>query len=285
MTNHLARIRAVALAAGSSLALTGCLLSPGEFVSEMHVKSDGSFTYSYDGEIQMMGLSQLAKMGADSEETFEAECYDDDFDTRECTLAEVNEQRAEWDAGASERAAERARKSEQAKAMFGGIDPSDPEGADELARRLERQRGWEKVEHKGDGLFDVDFRVESAMTHGFVFPMVEKLPLSNAFVTVVLRDDNQVRIDAPGFAVSDDSGNPMQGMMAGMSGLMTLAANEEDGKAPEVTLPDGTFTIITDGDILANNTDEGPVTTAAGKALVWRITGRTEDAPTALIAF
>ena len=285
MLPSIARIRAVVLAACSSLALTACLLSPGEFISEMHLKSDGKFTYSYDGEIQMIGLSQLAKMGAESDETFEAECYDDDFDTRECTLAEVNEQRAEWDADASERAAERAQGKQRIKAMFGGIDPSDPEAADELARRLERQRGWERVVHKGDGLFDVDFRVESTMTHGFVFPMVEKLPFSNAFVTMMLRDNNQVRIDAPGFAVSDDSGNPMQGMMAGMSGLMMLGSEDEDGQTPRVTLPDGTFTILTDGDILANNTDEGATATARGKALVWRITARTKDAPTALIAF
>jgi hypothetical protein len=36
--------------------------------------------------------------------------------------------------------------------------------------------------------------------------------------------------------------------------------------------------------ILANNTDEGPVTEASGEALIWRINQRTAQAPTALIA-
>ena len=46
---------------------------------------------------------------------------------------------------------------------------------------------------------------------------------------------------------------------------------------------DGTFTIVTDGQILANNTDEGPRSTAEGQMLEWKVTRRTEAAPTALI--
>ena len=45
------------------------------------------------------------------------------------------------------------------------------------------------------------------------------------------------------------------------------------------------FTIVTDGRILANNTDEGPVAHSRGEALVWEISPRTEQAPTALITF
>lgn len=275
------KLRAASLAAASTLALSGCLLTPGAFTSELHVMKDGSFSYSYDGEIQMLALSKLSEMG--KEESFEAECYNDDFETRECTLAEVNEQRAEWDAGASAREAERKKGVERMKAALGGIDPSNPEAAQELADKLERQRGWEDVTYLGDGLFDVDFRISGRMSHDFAFPMIEKMPMANMFVTVMLRDDNQLRVDAPGFA-AQGGGNPMQGMMAGMAGLAQMSG--ENGKdMGKIAVPEGTFTIVTDGRILANNTDEGPQRHAKGQSLVWEISPRTEQAPTALIAF
>ena len=281
-------IRTAALLAASSLALSGCLLSPGTFTSEMQLMKDGTFAYSYDGEIQMLALSKLAEMGAKAEERFEAECIDEEtWEERECSLAEVNEQRAEWQAGASERRAKAEREAEQAKQMLGGFDPSDPEAAQKLAEQLSRQRGWKAVEYKGDGIFDVDFNVSGRMTHDFAFPMVEKMPMANMFVTMMLRDGNQVRVDAPGFA-SQGGGNPMQGMMTGMMGLPTLGKAKEDGEEgemPNILMPNGTFTIVTDGRILANNTDEGPVETARGQTLVWEIDQRTEQAPTALIAF
>ena len=281
-------IRTATLAAASSLALTGCLLSPGTFTSEMQLMKDGSFAYSYDGEIQMLALSKLAEMGAKGDDTFKAECFDEEtYEERECSLAEVSEQRAEWQAGASERRAEAERKAEQAKQMLGGFDPSDPEAANKLADTLERQRGWEKVDYMGDGIFDVGFRVSGRMTHDFAFPMVEKMPMANMFVTMMLRDGGQVRVDAPGFA-AQGGGNPMQGMMAGMMGLASLGLEEgeaEGAKMPRIVLPKGTFTIVTDGRILANNTDEGPVANARGQALVWDIDQQTEQAPTALIAF
>lgn len=277
------KLRAVALAAASSLALSGCLLSPGAFTSELQLMKDGSFSYSYDGEIQMLALSKLAQM-ADKPEEFEAECYDDNFEERECTLAEVNEQRAEWDAAATQREAKQKEEAENMKAFLGGIDPSNPEAAQELAEKLQRQRGWEEVVYKGDGLFEVDFRISGRMTHDFIFPTIEKMPMGNMFVSVALRDDNQVRVDAPGFA-AQGGGNPMQGMMAGMAGLAQLSENGEGQDPGKIVVPEGTFTIVTDGRILANNTDEGPEARARGQALVWEISPRTEQAPTALIAF
>ena len=61
----------------------------------------------------------------------------------------------------------------------------------------------------------------------------------------------------------------MQGAMAGMLGA--AAAGRRGGQAqrtrpmPAVPEIDGMFRIVTDGDILANNTDEGPQAGAGGK--------------------
>ena len=46
---------------------------------------------------------------------------------------------------------------------------------------------------------------------------------------------------------------------------------------------DGTFRILTDGRILANNTDEGPSEGTAGQVLEWKVNQRTQSAPMALI--
>lgn len=277
------RIRAAALAGSSALILTGCLMTPGKFASELQLMKDGSFAYAYDGEIQMLALGKLAELANTTDETFAAECWNDDFEERECTATEVAEQKKDWEANAAERKEKSAKEAEQMKVLFGGIDPSSPEAAKELAERLQRQRGWNAVVYKGDGLFDVDFAISGQLSHDFAFPTIEKLPMANVFVSVNLRNEKQVRIDAPGFAAMG-GGNPMQGMMSGAAGVASVAT-QGDGAMPKFATPDGTFTIVTDGRILANNTDEGPRADPKGQRLSWTITARTEQAPTALVAF
>lgn len=76
------------------------------------------------------------------------------------------------------------------------------------------------------------------------------------------------------------------------AGLAALGASEKVGDEgqspmalPGVPLMEGTFTVRTTGGmrILANNTDEGPVMEAGGETLMWRISPRTVQVPTALI--
>lgn len=279
------RLMGAALLATSALALSGCLLSPGTFTSELHLMKDGNFSYSYDGEIQMLGLSKLAELGNAADETFAATCWDDEtFEDRDCTAEEEAEQRKEWDANAAERAEKNKSEAEAMKALLGGIDPSSPEAAQELAERLERQRGWDNVIYRGDGLFEVEFRVSGQLSHDFAFPVIEKLPLANVFVSVVLRDGGQVRVEAPAFTAGGNE-MPMAGMMSGMAELAKLGETSDGKSAPKIVVPNGTFTIVTDGRILANNTDEGPAAHASGQSLSWTVNQRTTQAPTALIAF
>ena len=272
------------LALIAPLLLTGCLLSPGKFASELELMKSGDFSYSYKGEIQMLALSKLAEMGAKEKEEFEAEdCYlDNGFETRPCTANEIAGQKAEWDANADNRRMKRKQEAEQFKAMMGGIDPSNPEAAAELAAQLKRQKGWNSVIHKGDGLFEVDFAIQGKLTHDFVFPLIEKMPVGSSFVTAILREDGKVRIDAPGFA-AQGAGNPLQGMMGGMMGLAQLDSGSEKQTPTKMVMPEGTFSIRTDGTILANNTDEGPQASGPGSLLSWDINPRTEQAPTALV--
>ena len=71
-------------------------------------------------------------------------------------------------------------------------------------------------------------------------------------------------------------GAMMQSMGGGSGG---------DKVAPQgVPELDGTFAIVTNGEILANNTDDGPLAAADGtRRLAWKVTPRTSAPPTALI--
>ncbi len=287
MTTHSPiRLKAAAVLASLSLLLSGCFITPGKFTSELVMMEQDQFTFSYEGEIFFLALADLAAMGA-ANDTFEASCWDEEtFEDRECTAEEVAEQKAEWEAGAEARAAKNAREAEQMSAIMGGINPNDPEASAELVQLLMRQKGWERVEDKGDGVFDVSYSITGSLSHDFMFPVIEGFPTTNPFVQMIMRDGDVVRVNAPGFTAQGEGGpmGPLMGGMPGMAGLAALSEGEENGeKMPNIPTIDGTFTIVTSGKILANNTDEGANPTPNGEMLTWEISPRTKAAPTALI--
>jgi len=175
--------RAAVLLSGSAL-VSGCFLQPGTFVAEMNVREDGRFTFSYEGEIVMAGLGDLADMA----DQMEADtCTDDEtFEERACTEAEL-----------AEREREEAQGRAMMQAMMSGTDLSNPETAAALAANLERQAGWHSVDYREDGIFEVSFSIDSQLGHDFDFPTIEGMPMNNSFVTARLRDGRRVRIEAP----------------------------------------------------------------------------------------
>ncbi len=281
--------RRAAAPALACLALTGCFLQPGKFDSTLDLRKNGSFTFAYKGQIYLLALSKIADLASRAETAgeFVAEaCRDDNLDERPCTSDELAEQRRTWEEGKATKQQEDQKNAEMLRALLGGIDPADPQAAKELAERLRRQAGWHSVAYLGDGLFEVDFSLSSTLTHDFVFPTIERFPMANAFVSASRRVDGTVRIDAPGFS-GQSAANPLQGAMTGMLGV-TAASQAAGGTTPDASMPsaleiDGTFRIVTDGEILANNTDEGLRAGASGKVLQWRVTKRTQVAPMALV--
>jgi len=276
-----------------AMLLTGCLMTPGHFTSQLDLRKSGMFSYTYKGEIHLFALSKLAEMGdkgKDPGEEFTAQpCYrDDDFEERSCSQEEIAEQERDWTSKSKSKAKSRSDDSEMMRQMLGGIDPAAPDAAAGLVDRLRRQKGWNAVEHKGDGMFLVDFSIEGRLDHDFLFPTIERFPMSQFFIFVANRDNDVVRVDAPGFSAKA-GGNPFQEMMAGMAGMGGAQKNSDGEKSGGTDAPpivpelDGTFWIITDGEILANNTDEGPVTSPYGQTLEWKINKRTQSAPMALI--
>lgn len=258
--------------------LAGCMLVPGRFVSELDLRRDGTFTFTYRGEIHLLAMSRLMNQGRAAPADFTpSTCRADETGgERECSRAEIDAQRREWQDERNRAEATRRKENEQMKAMLGGLDPGDPRAAEELAQRLRRQVGWKRVDYKGDGLFDVDFALTGALGHDFRFPTIERFPLDNAFVQVALRSDGSVRVDAPGFGPGT-GGEPWRNMMQ----MAALAG--DDKTAPRVPVIDGTFIVRTDGAVLSNNTDEGPQAGTTGQQLAWTINARTAAVPMAVI--
>ncbi len=291
MPNRKIRTRLAAVMAVTVLALSlaACMLSPGKFVSALDIRKDGRFAFSYTGEIHVLALSKLADMGRNREEpdtSAPKPCYKDaasDPDgkalpqvERKCTIAELEEQRREWERERTTATERKKRDAESMKAMFGGIDPADPKAAEELAARLRRQSGWRKAIYRGDGLYEVEFALTGQLGHDFVFPVVERFPAANPFLQVMLRGDGTVRVDAPGFAPAA-AGEPYRGWM------QAAALSEGQQRAPKLPEIDGTFVLTTDAAIRANNTDEGPQAYTTGQRLEWRVTPRSAAPPTALL--
>lgn len=269
------RIAAAVVATMLAALLSACLLSPGKFTSSLDLRKDGRFSFTYQGEIYTLALSKLAQNSA--QQVFEpSNCYDDDVKKRDCTTDEIAEQKKTWEEDRKANADKAKRDAEQAKAFLGGIDPSDPKAAEELAARLRRQAGFRSVTYKGDGLFEVDYAISGRLDHDFVFPTIERFAMANAFVQVTRRNDGTVRIDAPGYSAAT-SGGPFGPMMA--------MAGGKDGKndMPNYPTLDGQFSLTTDGAILANNTDEGPTKDPAGQKLAWTVNLRSPAPPTALV--
>jgi len=76
----------------------------------------------------------------------------------------------------------------------------------------------------------------------------------------------------------------MSAMMGGMMGLASLGSlGENANNMPDMPSMEGTFTIVTNGAIRANNTDEGSTTSPRGEVLTWEVDGSTQNASTALI--
>lgn len=85
------RIGSMALACAASLSLSGCLILPGEFTSDMTVMKNGDFTFNYKGQIQLLGLANLLNNDLselDPETEFTPVCYvDADADAADAVKA------------------------------------------------------------------------------------------------------------------------------------------------------------------------------------------------------
>ena len=260
--HHLAQRFIIAAAA---LLLTGCLWGPGKFVSDLALKKDGSFTLNYRGEIV---IQMPPDEDAPKPWTAEiAHCTGDEGEDRACTESEVATRKGEYEARA---VAKRKENEDMAKAM--GLPGLDDQSNRAFAAKLVKYAGWRAVTYRGKGVFDVDYHFEGRATQDFIFPALPDNDLIIPFIAIRRRSDGSVLVTAP--AMTGGSGP-----IAARAGA---AAASKMGDGPQ-SRAEGRFIIVTDGEILTNNSEDGAMPDPQGKQVHWDVGAGSTKIPETLI--
>jgi hypothetical protein len=247
------------------LLLTGCLWGPGKFTSDLTLRKDGSFTLDYRGEIVL----QLPPDGAAPEPWKDsmAHCADAQGKARPCTAAEI----ATQEAGHAKEVEKKRKDAEQVAKMF-GVPGLDDASNRVFAAKLTKYAGWRSVVYRGHGVFDVDYHFIGRATQDFLFPALPDNDIIVPFIAMRRRADGSVLVTAP--AMTGGAG-PLASRMGNMGGDMT--------KAGPVSRAEGRFTVITDGEILTNNSEDGPTPHPLGHQLHWDVGPASNKIPETLI--
>ncbi len=250
--------------------------------------SQEDYTLNQDADVEEASAEEAAEDTADaataaveaaSEAAAEADAeLEDEFEERDCTETEIAEQKKDWD----DQQVRRKKEKEQAKKMFaallGGVDPDDPKTIERFTKEVERLAAWNKVEHIGNGVFKIDYSTKGRLADDFAFPVIPRYALGNPMIHISRWDNGRVRIEAPSF--HNDPDMSMAALM-GAGGMMPgMGMKGKDVDPLEVK---GTFTIRTDTNILANNSEEGPSDIGGLQVLTWDIGARTFGPPMALL--
>jgi hypothetical protein len=131
--------------------------------------------------------------------------------------------------------------------------------------------GWRTVTYRGHGLFDVDYHFEGRATQDFLFPALPDNNLIIPFIALRRRTDGSVLVTAPAFT---GGAGPMSAAAAGAGDM---------AKGGPVSRANGRFTIVTDGEILTNNSEDGPAPHPIGRQLHWDVGAASNKIPEALI--
>ncbi|APG62398.1 hypothetical protein LPB140_05855 [Sphingorhabdus lutea] len=285
------RISTILFALAAPFLLTGCLLMPGNFNAEMIAYKNGQFSFTYKGEIQMVGMqlmlrqwSSIAEKEGEEEAEFTAICYDEegDFDVRDCTEEETEEQREEWQKNIDAKKKKAEELKETLGALLAGVDPEDPESINEFARGLTRMEGWNKVEHKGDGVFEVDYSIKGMLDRDYAFAFIPGYSMGEPLFYANRWTEGRVKFAAPTFRNNLDLNSLFVASAAGFSAIAPLAG-EKGPTGISYKAARGTFTIKTDGEILTNNTLEGPKQVNGMNVMSWEVRPGSDRAPEALI--
>lgn len=184
--------------------LSGCLLSPGKFISSLDVRKDGTFSFAYVGEVIVTEPSNSMPDMASAEE------------------GKASSPPPAKSAQATKEAAEKTKA---------------------IADALAKEKGFRSVRIIGPEKLSVDYQISGRMDHSFLFPFNIDAKAIIPFLAVEVRADGKVRMMAPGFGeeAGGAAAGPMGGMGGGggakeRNGTFTLTTdaevvsqNQEDG--------------------------------------------------------
>jgi hypothetical protein len=228
------------------LLLTGCILSPGKFVSTMTINADRTFAFTYKGEVIAVDPANALK-GVDDKPATDDAKPDATAKPAVYRTAAVNPK--------------------------AGAEPEEEPTEDgeaknrEIAVALSKERGYRSAVYLGKGKFLIDYAITGTLTHNFQYPFNSDAGVILPFIVIELRQGATVRVKAPGYTNAETGSNPMGG------GSMTKAAK----------LLDGTFTLDTDAEIVSQNNEDGAKTVNGRRGITWRATPLTKDAPSAVL--
>jgi len=282
------------VAAAAPLMLSGCLWGPGKFTSELALNKAGTFVLDYRGEIMIQipddktppaaWSNDLATCYADGRSSAEsgavsvsldppvsAEVDDPDAE-RPCTAAEIAKLKPEYESKAAEKRAEQAKEADQMAKLF-GLPGSDDESNRRFAATLMKYQGWRSVTYKGKGLFDVDYHFEGRATQDFAFPMMPDSDMLIPFIMLRRRADGSIMVTAPALTGG-------KGPFGARAKMMGLPGKGNDGPPSRA---EGRFTVSTDGEILTNNSEDGPVAAQGRRQVHWDVGPGNEKVPEMLV--
>jgi hypothetical protein len=188
---------------------------------------------------------------------------------RPCTREEIAEAKANHERQQAEKRDENAK-----MAKLFGLPGSDDESNKRFAAQLMKYQGWRSVTYRGKGLFDVDYHFEGHVGQDYVFPMMPDSDIVIPFIAIRRRVDGSVMVTAP--ALTGGSG-PF-----GARAKMLNLPDKSDGPPSRA---EGRFTITTDGEILTNNSEDGPVAGSSGKSVRWDVSPASNKIPEMLVRF
>jgi len=269
------------LALAAPLLLTGCLWGPGKFTSALDLRKDGSFTLDYRGEMVIAmpdepksepwtaAMLRCFKDGRIETTTATTPSSGDDEEARPCTDAELAQAKADHEREASAKAAAKAKENSEMAKVF-GLPGLDDESARAFAAKLTKYAGWRSVAYRGKGVFQVDYHFSGRATQDFLFPALPDNALIIPFIAIRRRTDGSVLVTAPAMTGKG-------GLFGGAGGS---GGSPVDGPASRA---EGRLTVTTDGDVLTNNSEDGPQRTTAGQQLHWDVTPSSAKVPETLI--
>ena len=299
-------IRTLSVLAASTM-LTGCFLVPGKFGADVDIRKAGDFTVAYKGEIlfQMPDDFVGSKMKPKAWDDAFATCYasgrtmtdeyasvetheaaikgaeegsidgqDDDSREVACSSKQIAEMWKAYEANKAAAAAKKAEEADKMAQMFGFSGSSD-EANHKFAAALMKYDGWKNVTYRGKGKFDVDYRYSGKLTHDFVFPIFPKMDMIFPFIMVRKRADGAVTVTAPALI-----GGGLKALAGRAKMLGDMTASKDMPESPQTS---GMFTVTTDGEILSNNSEDGPAPDPKGQKVVWDVNPMTDRLPEVLI--
>jgi hypothetical protein len=246
-----------AFVAAAALTLSSCILSPGKFVSTLHIARDRSFTFTYVGEVILLdpaaamtkgmedGLAAAGEPGEGGMVDLDSDGVGNDADGN-VGMVEIPKA-----AAPAAPAAESAKSVAEAKAV---------------AEALSKEVGYRSVRYLGNNKFQVDYMMTGKLDRSFVYPVNLDAKAIIPWIAIEVRNDRTARVMALAFGNQD----------------MDMAGAAKPDSQPKDR--NGTFTFTTDAELVMQNNEEG-MAPGPGKKVVWKVTPASKTVPTAVVRF